>query len=138
MSGNDSLLPGGQSGGQPAGQPAVAPGDGQGDPGRPWWAGAVVYEVYPRSFADSDGDGIGDLPGLISRLGYLAGLGVDAIILFYDITTLIFIIPTPGAESVESDAEASGFLVVPLVFKTSERRAASLAGSIPVRLRHQH
>ena len=79
MSGNDSLLPGGQSGGQPAGQPAVAPGDGQGDPGRPWWAGAVVYEVYPRSFADSDGDGIGDLPGLISRLDYLAGLGVDAI-----------------------------------------------------------
>jgi len=45
----------------------------------PWWAGAVVYQVYPRSFADSDGDGIGDLPGLISRLGYLAELGVDAI-----------------------------------------------------------
>ena len=45
----------------------------------PWWAGAVVYQVYPRSFADSDGDGIGDLPGLTSRLGYLAGLGVDAI-----------------------------------------------------------
>jgi alpha-glucosidase len=45
----------------------------------PWWAGAVVYQVYPRSFADSDGDGIGDLPGLLSRLDYLAGLGVDAI-----------------------------------------------------------
>jgi alpha-glucosidase len=45
----------------------------------PWWAGAVVYQVYPRSFADSGGDGIGDLPGLISRLGYLAELGVDAI-----------------------------------------------------------
>jgi alpha-glucosidase len=45
----------------------------------PWWAGAVVYQVYPRSLADSDGDGIGDLPGLISRLGYLAELGVDAI-----------------------------------------------------------
>ena len=50
---------------------------------------------------------------------------------------MIFIIPTPKPESVESSAEASGFLVVPLVFKTSERRAASLAGSIPVRLRHQ-
>jgi alpha-glucosidase len=46
---------------------------------KPWWAAAVVYQVYPRSFTDSDGDGIGDLPGLISRLDYLAGLGVDAV-----------------------------------------------------------
>jgi alpha-glucosidase len=45
----------------------------------PWWAGAVVYQVYPRSFTDSDGDGIGDLPGVTSRLGYLAELGVEAI-----------------------------------------------------------
>ena len=45
----------------------------------PWWADAVVYQVYPRSFTDSDGDGIGDLPGLTSRLDYLAGLGVDAV-----------------------------------------------------------
>jgi alpha-glucosidase len=45
----------------------------------PWWADAVVYQVYPRSFADANGDGIGDLPGLISRLPYLAELGVDAI-----------------------------------------------------------
>lgn len=45
----------------------------------PWWAGAIVYQVYPRSFADDDGDGIGDLPGLVSRLPYLAALGVDAI-----------------------------------------------------------
>ncbi len=47
--------------------------------GRPWWAAAVVYQVYPRSFADSNGDGIGDLPGVTSRLEYLADLGVDAI-----------------------------------------------------------
>ena len=46
---------------------------------RPWWADAVVYQVYPRSFADSDGDGIGDLAGLRDRLSYLAELGVDAI-----------------------------------------------------------
>ena len=45
----------------------------------PWWADAVVYQVYPRSFADSNGDGIGDLNGLISRLPYLAGLGIDAV-----------------------------------------------------------
>jgi len=46
---------------------------------REWWRDAVVYEVYVRSFADSDGDGIGDLPGVISRLPYLRDLGVDAI-----------------------------------------------------------
>lgn len=45
----------------------------------PWWHQAVVYQVYPRSFADSDGDGVGDLPGLISRLDYLQWLGVDAV-----------------------------------------------------------
>jgi alpha-glucosidase len=55
------------------------PPGGRSPAGVAWWAGAVVYQVYPRSFADSDGDGIGDLAGLVSRLGYLAGLGVDAI-----------------------------------------------------------
>lgn len=45
----------------------------------PWWHRAVAYQIYPRSFADSDGDGIGDLRGIISRLDYLAGLGVDVI-----------------------------------------------------------
>ena len=49
------------------------------DSGHVWWEDAVVYEVYPRSFADADGDGVGDLPGLRSRLGYLADLGVDAV-----------------------------------------------------------
>jgi alpha-glucosidase len=47
--------------------------------GHAWWEDAVVYEVYPRSLADADGDGVGDLPGLRSRLPYLADLGVDAI-----------------------------------------------------------
>ena len=44
-----------------------------------WWQRGVVYQVYPRSFADADGDGVGDLPGVIARLDYLAWLGVDAI-----------------------------------------------------------
>lgn len=47
--------------------------------GAPWWSHAVFYQVYPRSFGDSDGDGIGDLEGIIARLGYLVQLGVDAI-----------------------------------------------------------
>ena len=45
----------------------------------PWWRDAVVYQVYVRSFADSDGDGLGDLPGITSRLPYLRDLGVDAL-----------------------------------------------------------
>lgn len=44
-----------------------------------WWRGAVIYEIYPRSFQDTGGDGIGDLPGIVRRLPYLADLGVDAI-----------------------------------------------------------
>jgi alpha-glucosidase len=44
-----------------------------------WWRSAVIYQVYPRSFADSDGDGLGDLPGITSRLGALASLGIDAV-----------------------------------------------------------
>ena len=47
--------------------------------GQRWWRGAVVYQVYPRSFLDTDGDGVGDLPGIVERLDYIASLGVDAI-----------------------------------------------------------
>lgn len=44
-----------------------------------WWQKSVVYQIYPRSFQDSDGDGIGDLQGIIQRLDYLENLGIDAI-----------------------------------------------------------
>ena len=44
-----------------------------------WWRGGVIYQVYPRSFADGNGDGLGDLPGLVDKLDYIASLGVDAI-----------------------------------------------------------
>lgn len=44
-----------------------------------WWRGAVIYQVYPRSFCDTDGDGVGDLRGVISKLDYLSSLGVEAL-----------------------------------------------------------
>jgi oligo-1,6-glucosidase len=46
---------------------------------RDWWKSAVVYQVYPRSLADSDGDGVGDLGGILDHLNYLELLGVDVV-----------------------------------------------------------
>jgi len=59
--------------------------------GHVWWRDRVIYQIYPRSFSDSNNDGLGDLPGITSRLDYLAKLGIDAIWLspFY---------PTPDAD----------------------------------------
>jgi hypothetical protein len=51
----------------------------QPNPTQPWWQSAVFYQIYPRSFADSNNDGIGDLEGIRQRLSYLQWLGVDAI-----------------------------------------------------------
>lgn len=57
-----------------------------------WWKNAVVYQIYPRSFCDSNGDGIGDLPGIISKLNYLKNLGVDVI-------WLSPVYPSPGYDN---------------------------------------
>ncbi len=78
------------------------------EPDLPWWKGAVFYQVYVRSFQDTNGDGIGDLPGVLARLEYLQWLGVDAICLSpifpspmadfgYDVTDLCGIDPLFGA-----------------------------------------
>ncbi|TML74688.1 MAG: hypothetical protein E6G11_00620, partial [Actinobacteria bacterium] len=48
-------------------------------PADPWWRGGVLYQIYPRSFADANGDGIGDLAGIVSRLDYLEWLGIDGV-----------------------------------------------------------
>jgi alpha-glucosidase len=75
-----------------------------------WWRGSVTYQIYPRSFLDSNGDGIGDIPGITSRLDYLADLGVDAIWLSpiftspmkdmgYDVSNYIDIDPSFGTLS---------------------------------------
>ena len=46
---------------------------------RDWWRGAVIYQIYPRSFQDTSGDGVGDLAGIAQRMPYVESLGVDAI-----------------------------------------------------------
>ncbi|MCB0912761.1 MAG: alpha-glucosidase, partial [Propionibacteriaceae bacterium] len=46
---------------------------------RPWWRDAVVYQIYPRSFADANNDGTGDVPGMIDKLDHLQSLGVNAV-----------------------------------------------------------
>ena len=56
-----------------------SPVPGPGPSPSAWWTDAVVYQIYPRSFADGNGDGLGDLRGVTERLSYLEGLGVDAI-----------------------------------------------------------
>lgn len=46
---------------------------------RPWWKDAVCYQIYPASFKDSNGDGLGDIPGILSKIDYLKDLGIDAV-----------------------------------------------------------
>lgn len=57
----------------------AAAGTADSIPGRKWWKEAVVYQVYPRSFKDADGDGIGDLKGILSKLDYIKSIGIDVI-----------------------------------------------------------
>lgn len=57
----------------------TGPASTSGQDRTPWWRGAVIYQIYPRSFCDSNGDGVGDLPGITQKLEYVASLGVDAI-----------------------------------------------------------
>jgi len=128
----------------PAGAPATGPGAIEGRPaagstapfssGRPWWNGAVFYEVFVRSFLDSNGDGKGDLPGLVARLDYLndgdpgttSDLGVDALWLMpvfaspsyhgYDVTDFETVNPDYGTnadlERLFSEAHRRGMRVI--------------------------
>jgi len=93
----------------------------------PWWRSAVIYQIYPRSFADADGDGMGDLAGVRSRLGYLRQLGVDAVWLTpfypspqadagYDVADYRDVDPLFGdlaeADGLIADAHALGLRVI--------------------------
>jgi alpha-glucosidase len=92
-----------------------------------WWRNAIIYQVYPRSFYDSNGDGIGDIPGIIDHLDYITALGVDAIWLCpffessmddfgYDVTDMYTIDPDFGTledfDQLLADAHNLGLKVI--------------------------
>ena len=119
-----------------AARPRSAPPEAR---ARAWWRSAVVYEVYLRSFADSDGDGVGDIGGLRGRLPYLADLGVDAVWITpwypspmadggYDVSDYCDIDPRFGtladADALLADAHALGLrVIVDLVANHTSERA---------------
>lgn len=114
--------------GTPAGtQPKTSTSPSRTEPARRWFHSAVVYQIYPRSFQDSDGDGIGDLRGVIGRLDHLAMLGVDVVWLSpvyaspqddngYDISDYHDIDPTFGTlsdfDELVAQAHARGIRIV--------------------------
>ena len=75
-----------------------------------WWKEAVIYQIYPKSFQDSNGDGIGDLPGIISRLDYLARLGVDA----------LWLSPVLASPQVDNGYDVSDYRAIDPMFGTME------------------
>ncbi|PFG18026.1 alpha-glucosidase [Propionicimonas paludicola] len=90
-----------------------------------WWRHAVVYQLYPRSFADANGDGVGDLAGIRSRLGYLAGLGVDA----------IWINPWYPSPMADSGYDVSDYRSIEPSFGTLDEAEALIAEAHAVGLR---
>jgi alpha-glucosidase len=91
----------------------------------PWWRSAVVYQVYPRSFADGNGDGIGDLAGLRSKLPYIADLGVDA----------VWISPWYPSPMADAGYDVTDYRDVEPVFGTLDEAEAVLAEAHDLGLR---
>jgi oligo-1,6-glucosidase len=83
----------------------------------PWWTSAVVYQVYPRSFMDSDGDGIGDLGGIRQRLDHLVDLGVD----------VLWLCPVHASPQADNGYDISDYQAIDPVFGTLEEFDALLA-----------
>lgn len=94
-------------------------------PAPDWWQSAVIYEVYPRSFADGDGDGVGDLAGLIARLPYIASLGVDG----------IWMTPFQPSPQVDQGYDVSDYCGVDPLFGTMEQFESLLSKAHALGLR---
>jgi alpha-glucosidase len=90
-----------------------------------WWRNAVIYQIYPRSFADSNGDGIGDLPGISSRLPYLRDLGVDA----------VWLSPFYASPQADAGYDVSDYRTVDPIFGTVADAERLIAGAHALGLR---
>ena len=88
---------------------------------RAWWKEAVVYQIYPRSFMDSNGDGVGDLKGIISKLDYIKSLGVD----------IIWLNPIYGSPNADNGYDISDYRSIMKEFGTMDD-FDSLPGPSPV------
>jgi oligo-1,6-glucosidase len=87
-------------------------------PDRKWWKEAVVYQIYPRSFKDTDGDGVGDLKGIISKLDYIKSLGID----------VVWLNPIYGSPNADNGYDISDYQSIMKEFGTMEDFDALLKG----------
>nr|WP_113865106.1 alpha,alpha-phosphotrehalase [Brenneria salicis]NMN91078.1 trehalose-6-phosphate hydrolase [Brenneria salicis ATCC 15712 = DSM 30166]RBP66574.1 trehalose-6-phosphate hydrolase [Brenneria salicis ATCC 15712 = DSM 30166]RLM31979.1 alpha,alpha-phosphotrehalase [Brenneria salicis ATCC 15712 = DSM 30166] len=91
----------------------------------PWWQNGVIYQIYPKSFQDSTGNGVGDIRGIISRLGYLQRLGVDA----------IWITPVYLSPQVDNGYDVAGYCVIDPAYGTMEDMERLIAEAHQRRIR---
>ena len=87
-------------------------------PNRKWWKEATVYQIYPRSFKDSDGDGVGDLKGIVSKLDYIKSLGID----------VVWLNPIFGSPNADNGYDISDYQAIMKEFGTMEDFDALLKG----------
>lgn len=87
-------------------------------PSKTWWKEAVVYQIYPRSFKDTDGDGVGDLKGIISKLDYIKSLGID----------VVWLNPIYGSPNADNGYDISDYQAIMKEFGTMEDFDALLKG----------
>ncbi len=95
-------------------------------PNKDWWRGAVIYQIYPRSYQDSNGDGIGDLKGITDRLHHIANLGADA----------IWISPFFTSPMKDFGYDVSNYVDVDPMFGTGRFRRVDCGGPSPRHPRH--
>ena len=96
--------------------------------GSEWWRHAVIYELYPRSFQDSNGDGIGDIKGITSRLDYLHDLGIDA----------IWITPMYPSPGIDYGYDISDYMAIDPLYGTHGRLRQPRRRSEEARHPHHH